>query len=300
MMKVASSWSGGKDSCFACYKAKEDGYEIKYLVNFVSEEYNRVSFHGTSAGVVKTQGDMVGIPIFQKLVNRTNYEEKFKEAMREIKDKGIEGVVFGDIDLEEHKAWVEKACSDVGLIAIEPLWQKRQKDILNEFVEKGFQAVMSSVNSKFFDESWAGRIIDKDCIHDFERMEKEKGLTVCGELGEYHTLVVNGPLFKNRLNVTKGIKVFRDGFWFQDMVLPRGGTVITATQDLHIVPEISDTAIVLGEDKNIKRFGNVCDLLKDREFLEENNLIHVHAHTHKGSIHVHPHGYPDHHHSHPE
>jgi uncharacterized protein (TIGR00290 family) len=218
-MRVASSWSGGKDSCLACYKAKQAGYDIKYLLNFVSEEYGRVSFHGTRKGVVEAQGAAVGISVFQKLVNRSNYEDKFKEALMELKGSDIEGIVFGDIDLAEHKEWVASRCSEAGLSAIEPLWQKRQEDILMDFVENGFKAVMTSVDSRFFDESWAGRVIDKECLSDLARLRNEKGITLCGELGEYHTLVVDGPLFNTELKVKRRDKVFRDGFWFQDLTL---------------------------------------------------------------------------------
>ena len=116
------SWSGGKDSCSALYEARQKGYEISHLVNFISREFRRVSFHGTEARLIQLQSQAIGIPLLQKETTRDGYEQEFKEAIRSLLPKGIKGMVFGDIYLPEHKGWVERVCSEVGIRAIEPLW----------------------------------------------------------------------------------------------------------------------------------------------------------------------------------
>jgi uncharacterized protein (TIGR00290 family) len=107
-----SSWSGGKDSCFACYKALKAGYKITHLVNFISREYKRVSFHGIDGRLIKIQSELSEIPLCQKETAPDNYENAFKDAVRSFKYIGIKGMVFGDIYIEEHRQWVERVCRD--------------------------------------------------------------------------------------------------------------------------------------------------------------------------------------------
>ncbi|MDP3017861.1 MAG: ATP pyrophosphatase, partial [Deltaproteobacteria bacterium] len=107
-MKVISSWSGGKDSCLACYKAMREGYQVEYLLNFISKEYQRCCFHGIEAELLHSQANLVGIPLIQKEVSKDmeEYEIEFKQAVSGVKGNEIAGMVFGDIYLEEHKIWV--------------------------------------------------------------------------------------------------------------------------------------------------------------------------------------------------
>lgn len=111
-LAVISSWSGGKDSCLACYKAIQEGYEVKFLLNFISKEYKRCCFHGIEARLLKLQAELIGIPLIQKEVgpDMKEYEKEFKKAVEELKLKGIKGMVFGDVYLEEHRSWVERVC----------------------------------------------------------------------------------------------------------------------------------------------------------------------------------------------
>lgn len=213
-MSYIVSWSGGKDSCFAFYKAKSAGYYISHLVNFISKKYQRVSFHGTEAKLIQMQAEALDVPVVQKETTPDGYEKEFKKAVRQLIPGGVKGMVFGDIYLEEHKHWVERVCGDLGIEAIEPLWGKNTEDILKEFIDAGFEAVVVSAQSKFVDKKWIGKRVDKE----FLQYLKENNIDVCGENGEYHTVVVNGPGFNKGIKIENMRTIRRDGYWFLDTV----------------------------------------------------------------------------------
>jgi len=121
-------------------------------------------------------------------------------------------MVFGDIYLDEHKEWVEKVCADLGIEAVEPLWGKSTESILTGFIDAGFEAVIVSAKAELIDEEWVGRGVDRD----FMDYLKSKNIELCGENGEYHTLVVSGPLFKSRIEITESRTIKRDSYWFLD------------------------------------------------------------------------------------
>ena len=218
-MPVAASWSGGKDSCLACYKAARQGYQVSHLVNFISREFRRVSFHGTSARLIAKQAQAIGIPLAQHTVppDMTLYEHRFKEAVSALKCQGVEGMVFGDIYLQEHRDWIERVCSELGITPLLPLWGMAPEHVLSEFIEAGFEAVVVSANAGIFSEEWLGRRIDHSFLADLKRLSQGQEIDVCGEYGEYHTLALDGPLFRLRLEVVFGVKVQRDGYWFLDI-----------------------------------------------------------------------------------
>jgi uncharacterized protein (TIGR00290 family) len=213
-MSYISSWSGGKDSCFACYLALNEGYEISHLANFISQEFKRVSFHGTESRLIQMQSQSLGIPVFQKETTPDGYEREFKEAVRSLLPNGIKGMIFGDIYLDEHREWVEKVCGELGIEAVEPLWGKSTESILTGFIDAGFEAIIVSAQARLIDEEWIGRRVDRD----FMDYLKAKNVDLCGENGEYHTLVVNGPLFKRSIEVTEGVTIKRDNYWLLDTV----------------------------------------------------------------------------------
>lgn len=210
-MRIAASWSGGKDSCFACYKAIEQGYKVDYLLNFISKEYKRCAFHGIPAKLIELQAESIGIPLSQKEVtaDMKEYEKEFKEAIIALRDKGIEGIVFGDIYLDEHKEWVERVCKEVNVTAIEPLWNIPIEDIINDFINSGFKAVVVSCQANLFDKNFVGKEINKVFLEEL----KLKKICPCGENGEFHTLVIDGPIFKNKIEITKSEAVLKEGFW---------------------------------------------------------------------------------------
>ena len=213
-MSYIASWSGGKDSCFALYEAIDKGYEISHLVNFISKDFHRVSFHGTEAKLIQLQSQSIEIPLLQKETTRDGYEQEFKEAVRSLIPIGVEGMVFGDIYLQEHKDWVERVCGDLGIEVVEPLWGKNTEKILSVFIEKGFEAVIVSAQSKLIGENWIGRRVDKALLDYLKR----KNIDVCGENGEYHTLVTDGPIFKRPIQLIETRTIIRDNYWFLDTV----------------------------------------------------------------------------------
>jgi len=208
-MQVAVSWSGGKDSCLACYKAMLKGFEVPYLLNFVSEEGRSMS-HGLNSELMVAQSRAMGIPLIQREVTWDTYEEKFKAAMRELKQIGVEGAVFGDIDIQEHKDWVDRVCSEVGIMPVEPLWGLSSEQVLSDFINEGFQAIVVNVKADLFGEGWLGRRVDHEFLED---LQSKVDVHICGERGEYHTFVIDGPIFKKRIRILDSKKVLREDYW---------------------------------------------------------------------------------------
>jgi uncharacterized protein (TIGR00290 family) len=213
MKKVIVSWSGGKDSCLACYKAMQDGYKILYLLNTISKEYKRVRFHGLKDTLVQAQSEALGIPLLQKETTGENYEQEFKDIIKTVIPKGIEGVVFGDIFLHMRE-WADKVCADLKIQSIEPLCDHGSEEILLDFIDSGFEAIVVATQANLLDEKWLGRKLDKSFLKDLKSL---KNIDVCGENGEYHTLVIDGPIFKKRIDISKTEKILRDGYWFLDI-----------------------------------------------------------------------------------
>ncbi|MDH5437652.1 MAG: diphthine--ammonia ligase [Candidatus Bathyarchaeota archaeon] len=211
-MKVVASWSGGKESCFACYTAMLDGFEVSHLLNFVSKE-ERCMSHGLDPKLIVAQSQAIGIPIIQREVTWDTYEEGFKTAMMKLKQMGIEGAVFGDIDIQEHKDWVNRVCSEVGIIPMEPLWGLDPEHILTDFIDEGFEAIVINVKADLFGEEWLGRKVDRSFLEDLRKLQSKRNIHICGELGEYHTLVTDGPFFKRRVKILDNRKVLKEGYW---------------------------------------------------------------------------------------
>jgi len=211
-MKLISSWSGGKDSCLALFKAIQKGYEISILLNFISEEYKRCCFHGVSSELMNIQAEAIQIPIVQKSVpaGMEEYENQFKLAVNELKEKRkIQGMVFGDVYLEEHKSWVDRVCNDLGIIPIEPLWNLPAEKVVKEFIDIGFKAIVISAKADLFEEDFLGREINYDLISEI----KKKNICCCGENGEFHTFVYDGPIFKKKIIINETEKILKEGFW---------------------------------------------------------------------------------------
>jgi uncharacterized protein (TIGR00290 family) len=137
--------------------------------------------------------------------------------LRTFKQEGIEGGIFGDIDFNPHREWIEKVCNEAGLTPHIPLWLENQNQLLRDFIDSGFEAVLVAARADLFGENVLGRKIDRDFIKDLLELCETKGITPCGEAGEYHTLVVDGPLFKRRLKIINSEKVLSEEHWFLDI-----------------------------------------------------------------------------------
>jgi uncharacterized protein (TIGR00290 family) len=215
-----ASWSGGKDGCLAAYRAQQRGLDIRYLANMATEDRMRSRTHGLSAAVLRKQSEALGIPLIQRPTTWGSYEAEFKKMLAALKEEGITDGIYGDIDLDEHREWVERVSGEAGIIPHLPLWGDSQAEILNDFIGSGFRAVVVATRADMLGEEWLGRAIDGAFTADLAAKAKE--VTLCGEAGEYHTLVVDGPLFHKRLELTGTSKVKRDDHWFleiEDVVL---------------------------------------------------------------------------------
>ncbi len=209
-MKVFASWSGGKESALATYKAILQGHQVLYLVNFISEDGKRSRSHGILAKVLDLQAKAIGIPMVQVKTSWENYEENFKKVVTELKEKGIEGGVFGDMDLEEHKEWVKRVCAELEIEPFLPLWGTEPGELLAEFWRNGFRAKVVATR---LDESLLGKSLDKALLAEIQKFNSHP----CGESGEYHTFVTNGPIFKRPLKVILGKRERRSDVWFLEI-----------------------------------------------------------------------------------
>ncbi len=205
-----ASWSGGKDSCLACYLAKKNGLRISHLVHFDRPE----NLHGVDPALIRLQAGLTGIPFVQRRVAIQEFEREFRDTVETLKQDGATGMVFGDIYLEPHKEWIGRICSELGIEAVFPLWGRDTGEILRDFFSTGFETVVASGDRKLIDRKWIGRKIDDEFI-EYLRV---RGLDVCGENGEFHTFVTAGPLFKGRIEIVDSDVTNRDGFWFVDII----------------------------------------------------------------------------------
>lgn len=218
MNLVFASWSGGKDSCLAGYLAATHGLKVRYLANMVSEDGKRSCSHGLRASIIRMQSQAIGIPLVQRRTTRETYEAEFKSMLRTFKQEGVNGGVFGDIDFNEHRQWIERVCQEVDITPHLPLWGKEHEKILRNFIHLGFEAIVVAAKSELFGEEILGREVDLDFIQHLEELRKTKTITLCGEAGEYHTFVIDGPLFKKRVEILETEKVLRDEHWFLEIL----------------------------------------------------------------------------------
>ncbi len=218
MNQVFTSWSGGKDSCLACYRATLSGLKVRYLANTVTEDGKRSCSHGLSANIIQVQSQAIGIPLVQRRTTGDSYETEFKSMLRIFKQEGVEGGVFGDIDFNEHREWIERVCQETDIIPYLPLWGESQDKILRDFIDLGFEAIVIATKAELLGEEWLGQRVDLNFIQHLGELRETKDITLCGEAGEYHTLVIDGPLFKKRIEIMKTEKVLRSEHWFLEVL----------------------------------------------------------------------------------
>lgn len=211
-MKVFASWSGGKDSALATYKAISQGHQVIYLVTFLSEDGQKSRAHGIRREVLAMQAEAIGVPLIQVKTSWEEYERNFKKTCRELKQRGVEGGVFGDVDLEEHRAWVERVCGETEIKPLLPLWQIEPASLINEFLKLKFKAIVVATK---LDNSFLGRSLDKTLITEFKRLNCQ----LLGENGEYHTFVTEGPIFRKSLKIIDAQKRTKEGTFFLDIAV---------------------------------------------------------------------------------
>ena len=214
-MNAFVCWSGGKDSTISLYIAmKNRNIKIKYLLNMVSEDGIFSRSHGINSTLLNLQAQAIGIPVVQRRTTWENYESEFKKVVTELKNKDIQAGVFGDIDLQEHRDWVERVCKDTGIKPILPLWKKEREELMNEFVSSKFKATVVATNADFLGKEWLGREVDNKFIDDLTKLGD---IDLCGEKGEYHTFVFDGPIFRKPVEFISGEKVLKEEHWFLEL-----------------------------------------------------------------------------------
>jgi uncharacterized protein (TIGR00290 family) len=191
---------------------------VRYLVNFASTAgFGRNAFHGVKNKLFLMQSEATGIPMIQRVTTWEGYEQVFREVMSELRKEEIEGLVTGDMDIIEHRTWTENMCNEFGLKALMPLWKLDRKEIMTGFIEDGFESIVVCLKADILDDRWLGRRIDRKFMVDMQKYQQSHDIDICGENGEYHTFVVDGPAFRKRISVTLGDKVLSEGYWFQDI-----------------------------------------------------------------------------------
>lgn len=214
MPKFVTLWSGGKESCLACYKAVSEGFTVSHLLNFIIKD--KPAFHGNPK-LIYAQLKAVGIPFVQRETTWDTYEKQFKIAISELKKADVDGAIFGDIHLQDHRDWIERVCGELNIRPYFPLWHENPKRILSSFETQGFEATVVSVKADLFGKEWLGRRIDRNLIKDLGKCGNSLKIDLCGEFGEYHTFVIDGPLFEKRLRILESNKVLKNKYWFLDV-----------------------------------------------------------------------------------
>lgn len=207
------SWSGGKDSCFALYHTMKAGGELKALLTMLTEGGERSRSHGLPLGVIRQQARALGVPFFVRSTSWDDYEKTFLSVLHELREKGLRWGVFGDIDLEDHLAWVERVCALAGFHVYEPLWKRPREELLEEFLDLGFTAVIVAVKQDVLDTRFLGRVLDKAVIAEMKAIRVD----LSGEKGEYHTVATDGPLFSFPIHLENKGQILRDGYYFLDV-----------------------------------------------------------------------------------
>ena len=213
-MKVILSWSGGKDSAMALYELKRDsGYEVEGLLTTVTEGYDRISMHGVRRALLEQQAESLALPVEEILISRgssnEDYEAKMREKLNDYKSLGILSVAFGDIFLKDLRKYREDNLSKVGMRGVFPMWKRDTTELTHTFVDLGFKAVITCVDSNVLDKRFVGREFGKDFLADLPA-----NIDPCGENGEFHSFVYDGPIFRKSVLYNVGEVVLRDNRFF--------------------------------------------------------------------------------------
>jgi uncharacterized protein (TIGR00290 family) len=217
---VLMSWSGGKDSALALREIRSDArFDVRALLTTVTEGYDRISMHGVRRVLLEAQAAALGVPLhvveIPQACTNDDYARRMEAALRVHREQGVRDVVFGDIFLEDVRRYREENLAGVGMQAHFPLWGRETTALAREFVTDGFRAVTVCVDGEQLDRRYLGRMLDAEFF-----AELPPGADPCGENGEFHTFVSDGPEFRCAVGYTLGDEVLREGrFWYRDLLL---------------------------------------------------------------------------------
>jgi uncharacterized protein (TIGR00290 family) len=214
----AVSWSGGKDSALALWTLRRQGREPEALITTVTEGFDRISMHGVRRDLLAGQAEALGIPLVEVVIPpaciNEIYEARMAQAFASAPLSDVEEVVFGDLFLEDVRAYRETRLAGAGRSALFPLWRRDTTALAQEFINAGFEATLVSVDPNQLDPAFVGRRFDEALL-----AELPAGVDPCGENGEFHTFVHGGPVFEAPIEIELGEVVMREGFAFQDLLL---------------------------------------------------------------------------------
>lgn len=212
MIRATVLWTGGKDSALAFYKARLAGYKIVNLLTFVPE---KADFLAHPLPFMKYQAEALGISHYEAVVDAP-LEEAYENAIRSFKKQhGVEALITGDIaEIDGQPNWVRQRGINSNIDVIAPLWNADRNAIFIEMLFCGFKAIISCIKRGSLAEKWLGKELDKRALNDLRKLNSETGLDICGENGEYHTLVLDGPIFKKQLVIGNYSKQENDSLMY--------------------------------------------------------------------------------------
>lgn len=215
---VVVCWSGGKDSCLALQRIlQRPDLRVEALLTTLTRDFDRISMHGVRRDLLERQAESLGLPLHQVMISRSasndEYEARMGEALSRYRGRGIEAVVFGDLFLEEVRAYRQRLLARHDLWGLYPLWGLDTARLIRDFIAQGFRTAVVCVDPAKLEPSFLGRVIDEKFLADLP-----PHVDPCGENGEFHTFAFDGPIFRAPVEFTFGEKVCRDSFWFCDLV----------------------------------------------------------------------------------
>jgi uncharacterized protein (TIGR00290 family) len=218
--KVLLSWSGGKDAALALHELRaSEGYEVTALLTTVTKGYDRITMHGVRRVLLERQARAVGLPLHVVFVSVATTDEEYRATMREALerqvDAGVSCVAFGDLFLEDVRRYREENLAQIDLRAVFPLWEKDTTELAHSFVDAGFKAIIACVDGQHLDGSFVGRRFDEQFLSDLP-----PAVDPCGENGEFHSFVYDGPIFSRGVAYTRGVTVLRDDRFYYCDLLP--------------------------------------------------------------------------------
>jgi uncharacterized protein (TIGR00290 family) len=206
------SWSGGKDSCLALHRAGQAGAKPACLVTMMIEDGLRSRSHGLRQDVVEAQAAAMGLPLFCRATSWDEYESNFIDVLAEVRTHGVEVGIFGDIDLQAHRDWVERVCAAADMQAVLPLWNEPRLDMVRECIDAGIDCRIVSCKAELMGREYLGKSLTRELAESLE----SAGIDACGENGEFHTVVVAGPMFNIPLELEAGEVYEHGGHWALD------------------------------------------------------------------------------------
>lgn len=199
--RFAASWSGGKDACLALYLLMQAGHQPQFLLTMMHENGQTSRAHNLPSWLIEAQAAAIGVPAFQQASDKLRYKDNYLNALTHLKAQGIDSIALGDIDLQAHRDWQQVQTHTVDVTPLFPLWQLPHRTLVDELIAVGFKAVIMAVHPEKAPESLLGQVLDHTTLAELDA----HGIDVCAEGGEFHTVIIDGPIFKQPITLPKPI-----------------------------------------------------------------------------------------------